>query len=128
MIYVDLLSIPFKKGGRDAAGMDCWGLCLEVARRAGIDLPDYLSPDNPEEVGSLADAERACYVRLNRPEPFCLVAFAGQGKYVDHLGMVLEDGRSFIHCSSTRGRVTIESLNHPVWSKILAGFYKHQKQ
>ncbi len=39
----DLVGVPFVNGGRDIAlGLDCWGLVIEVFKRYGIDLPDFM--------------------------------------------------------------------------------------
>lgn len=40
MEYSDLLGIPFKFGGRDRDGMDCWGIVQEVHKRLGNDVHD----------------------------------------------------------------------------------------
>lgn len=40
MKYDDLLNVPFKKFGRDKSGYDCYGLCVEMCRRAGTPLKD----------------------------------------------------------------------------------------
>lgn len=42
MTYEDLLVVPFKDKGRDTDGMDCYGLVLELCRRAGTPLPDIV--------------------------------------------------------------------------------------
>lgn len=38
--YEDLLSVPYKAGGRDLNGLDCYGLVLECCKRAGCPIPD----------------------------------------------------------------------------------------
>lgn len=38
--YSDMLSWPYRQGGRGAAGIDCLGVVLEIYRRAGLRLPD----------------------------------------------------------------------------------------
>lgn len=40
MAYKDLLGIPFKYGGRDKAGMDCYGVVIEFFRQRGIQIED----------------------------------------------------------------------------------------
>lgn len=39
----DLVGVPFVNKGRDVAiGLDCWGLVMEVFRRYGVELPDFV--------------------------------------------------------------------------------------
>lgn len=40
MKWDDLLSVPFKWGGRGMDGMDCYGIAVECCRRAGTPLAD----------------------------------------------------------------------------------------
>jgi len=42
MKYDDLLSVPYKEGGRDKNGMDCCGWVLELERRHGTPMIDPL--------------------------------------------------------------------------------------
>lgn len=50
MKYDDLLSVPYKEGGRDKNGMDCYGYVLELTRRNGNPLKDINPPEQiPKE-------------------------------------------------------------------------------
>ena len=40
MKWDDLLTVPFKWGGRDKGGMDCYGIVAECCRRAGTPIAD----------------------------------------------------------------------------------------
>lgn len=42
----DLIGVPYKDHGRDKTGYDCYGLCIEVARRAGYRLDDVYYEDH----------------------------------------------------------------------------------
>lgn len=50
MKYDDLLSVPYKEGGRDRNGMDCYGYVIELTRRNGRPLKDINPPDHMPEV------------------------------------------------------------------------------
>lgn len=56
MIYNDLLTVPFLRGGRSTDGMDCYGFVIECLRREGKELKDIAAtPDGDlvEYVSSL---------------------------------------------------------------------------
>lgn len=44
MVKIDnLIGLPFVNSGRDPnVGLDCWGLVMEVFKRYGVDLPDFV--------------------------------------------------------------------------------------
>lgn len=42
MYYEDLLPVPYKEFGRDKNGMDCFGLVLEMVKRDGNKLNDFV--------------------------------------------------------------------------------------
>lgn len=52
MRYDDLIGIPYKEHGRSKSeGFDCYGLCVEMCRRAGTPLAD------PYSISSLESAD-----------------------------------------------------------------------
>ncbi len=128
MIISDLFKAPFVEGGRDAKGFDCFGLFQELCRRRGSPVPEQLSPSFPpqgeeREAEMLARASQCEWHPIDSPEPGCAVAIR-VGPWVSHVGMVLDDGVSFIHTNAKTG-VIVTPLDHPVWSKRIAGFYRH---
>lgn len=66
------LHVPYRKGGRDESGCDCWGLArLVLEREQRITLPSY-----DGAVESDAESFEGCFRRLDNPEDWCLVLMA----------------------------------------------------
>ena len=127
--YADLLGKAFAYGGRGPDVYDCYGLCVELRRRAGLPMPaGYLSCSDSSEIdGRLREAERECAIELPGPQPFCLVTFRLHPRYTSHIGFVLQDCVRFLHIMQ-RMRVTVERLDAPEWRSKITGFFevKHE--
>ena len=109
---------PFKAGGRDKDGIDCFGLFLDYARTIGHPLPDYRYP--PQECREHALMFAAHYhehgEEIPRAEavPGDIVLFKNSIHGVNHIAVLL--GRNkFIHC--TKAGVAIQSLNTPPFNR-----------
>lgn len=103
----NLIGLPYARGARGPREFDCWGLCVEVYRRAGLMLPDY-----PAEHLSRAQARALAQARapdhaewIAKPEPWCFVFDQRNG----HMG--LHWGGRVLHASRAHG-VVLERLNH----------------
>lgn len=103
MKYDDLLGVPFKWGGRDRRGMDCWGLVAECCRRAGTPIADPFG----ELSGPISEGE-AMRVRMQEinarevggPAPGRIL-YCCQGKS-SHVAYILEGGKA-IHSVIGKG-------------------------
>jgi cell wall-associated NlpC family hydrolase len=119
----DLIGIPFKDGGRDLAGMDCWGLACEIFRRYGTDLPDYRIPAC-DKAGIFAEYQnvKTNYVEVsgNLPIP-CLVFMRFNSAWGNHVGVYVGAGK-FIHARA-KSKSCIERLDSPAWRSNIIGFY-----
>jgi cell wall-associated NlpC family hydrolase len=118
----DLVGIPYKHHGRDASGMDCYGLVIEVLRRAGISVPDVFYPDTGMETNKtvLNSLEAAIpNIRLDKPEEGAVVEILVMGQ-PSHVGVCLGDG-TFIHSLRKIG-VVIEQLYR--YRNKTKGFYR----
>jgi cell wall-associated NlpC family hydrolase len=124
-LFDDLIGVPYIEGGRDRkVGLDCYGLCIEVNRRIGIEIFEYISPLNEKSlIHEMIMKEKDLFLELKKPEPFCLVTFSFDDKYVTHIGVVLADKKRFIH-TLKKTNCTIENLNHRFWQKKIRGYYK----
>lgn len=70
----DLIGTPYRLGARGPDALDCWGLVLEVYRRAGKHLPDYASDGmSRQDLIRLVRAEERIATKIDEPEPLCIV-------------------------------------------------------
>jgi cell wall-associated NlpC family hydrolase len=116
----DLLGLPYKRGARGPKAFDCYGLCLEVCRRAGVVLPDVETPPNQEQRNEVFDATKKVWERLRKPQPWCLAAFQIGHRW--HAGVVLPGCTEFIHVTAGIN-VSRSRLDKPYWRQKLDGFY-----
>ncbi len=129
MNLCDLIGKPYQSGARGPNAFDCWGLVMEVSKRAGVVLPDIEVPKDEVRRGQIVSVQkRQNFVRLRNPEPWCLVLFRiidDQGNIRWHVGVVLENTGRFIHTTGKMG-VNISSLGSPAWRLFIEGYYKYK--
>jgi hypothetical protein len=94
----DMLGKPFS-----AADWNCWSLVREVFARGGLALPDYPYSD-PQTRATLAAEVKGQFVRLEGPQPWCIIALSHINGIV-HCGIVLPDCLNFIHVREQTGTV-----------------------
>lgn len=124
------IGLPFCEHGRDASGVDCWGLVrLVLLEQFGISVPSYArnysSTSAQDELGALVRQEAGFW----RPVP------AGEEKLGDvivlrlrgqpmHVGMVLGD-QSMLHIERFINSA-IERYTGRRWADRVYGFYRHK--
>lgn len=123
--YEDLLGKPFRYGGRGSDDYDCYGLAMEISRRLGKELPDFCSPTEAGLIHQVYTEGKDLFKALDKPEPYCIVAFRIHPRYTSHMGVVLEDCNRFIHILKGTS-VCIERLDSLLWEKKISGFYKFE--
>lgn len=122
--YIDLLGKPFQLGARGPRFYDCWGLCLEMGKRAGIDYPADFTPEETEKQSeAICDKRDSDFDKLDEPEPFCIVTFTITPPFVDHCGIVLPDCKHFLHIMHNHS-VAVQRLDHRILAKRIDGYYK----
>jgi murein DD-endopeptidase len=99
---------PYRYGGFTAAGFDCSGLVHYSYARAGLDLPR----NTPALRRTGTELQ---FDELIRGD---LVFFDQEGRKSSHVGIYLGDGR-FVHAPSSGGKVRIDRLDSPYWSRHL---------
>ena len=123
----DLLDKPYRKDATGPDAYDCYNLCREVYHRAGLYLPprEYIE-DAGERSIALDDAKSDC-VKLQQPEPYCIVAICGEADHPDwvtHLGVVLANRYQFIHIRRNH-YVTIDRLDCLYGRGRIEGYYRY---
>lgn len=123
MRYDDLIGVPYKIHGRSKEeGFDCYGLLIELMKRDGVTLPDYLYKTINKEDSMLVYQQAINgipHIKLDKPIPKCLVLMNIYGE-ARHIGMYIGAGR-IIHTMKATG-VIIENLKR--WENRINGFYK----
>lgn len=120
-LWMDLLGKPFAKSGRGPASYDCLGLTMEMARRLGKQVPDYVSDESVLHA-QLAEggAKLADLPQIPKPVPGCVVLIQMRPDQ-HHLAFMVDEYR-MIHASEKVGCV-VERVISPLWQRKVLGYY-----
>jgi len=126
MMLDDLFSARFADGGRGPDEYDCFGLFEELCRRRGTPISPETTPTQVQAKDAAIQSAigRGEWQRLETPEPGCAVVFVVVPPFATHMGMVLDDGLTFIHIRKG-SNVSVERLASSRWCQRIAGFYRH---
>lgn len=134
LTLTDLYQGEFADGGRGEAGpagwplFDCWGLVRARFALAGVVVPDFDEGAMDTEGKNrrfLDEARSGRWVRLESPEPLCLVAASthpGAPWAVNHFGVFEGHGR-FVHIQRGR-RVHRDGILVPPWKRQIHSFWR----
>ena len=128
MEYSDLVGVPFKYGGRDSAGMDCWGVVVAVYRALGIGVEDVGEYDAVLATDANPVFERvrtqAWHPAREPYEPYDVLLYAGGccGTAATHCAVYIGRGR-MLHALQGRGVVISRVRSFP---KRLLGAWRHE--
>ena len=123
MIDVDeYVGLPYKVGGRDRAGIDCWGLCrLVYWDRLRKNLPSYDGYSLGKTASALIEKHAHEWQKVNELEPYDLVLFSITGM-PHHIGLSVGDGW-MLHAIQGKDSC-LERIQAPMWRSRLEGFYR----
>ncbi|MFN3505605.1 MAG: LysM peptidoglycan-binding domain-containing protein [Caldimicrobium sp.] len=106
----NLADSRYKLGGSGNGYLDCSAFVKLVYEELGIKLPR----SSPEQFQVGMPVEREALI------PGDLVFFRTNGNRISHVGIYLGDSR-FIHISSSKKRISIDSLEDPYFKRRYAG-------
>lgn len=125
---IPYVGIPFVDGGRDRAGLDCWGLVHAVYREVlGIDLPTYgeISAHDVARVTERIreDSAGAPWLPVSgAPQPFDVLVMRGKPLHVG----VMVDRANVLHVEAATASVIVPIARAPQvrWRRI--AIYRHE--
>lgn len=129
--YAKYIGIPFKDGGRDFHGVDCWRLvCLVFKEEWQITLPDYgeISALELRQVAELIarDAYAEPWIEV---VPSCVRAFdvavMHKRREPVHIGVMVTKNE-MIHVEEKTATVMV-SITHPSVAFRSINFFRHRK-
>ncbi len=102
----NLIGIPYKLGGRDLHGLDCWGLVLLVYRNMGIAIPDFWteSLSRQDLVKLIRGNAHEVAQETNEPRDYDLICDEKKG----HIGVFINN--RVLHADRKMG-VTFQPLS-----------------
>ena len=125
------IGLPFAEHGRDAHGLDCWGLYrLVLAEQFGVALPSYrnayASTRQGRTLSCLIESESRDWraIEPGREKLGDAVILRLMGHPM-HVGLVLGD-RHMLHIEDKIDSC-IEHYGGPRWKNRVAAFFRHQE-
>jgi cell wall-associated NlpC family hydrolase len=124
MVVDRLLGVPYRTGGRDAAGADCWGIVrLFMASTFDIRLPAYDGRRHEIEADLHASVGFWPMVGIDQVRPGDLLWLCSSGR-TDHIGVAI-DRRRMLHTTPSLGP-RVERFDRSPWLPgRIAGIYRH---
>lgn len=122
-----LIGIPYRSGGGDFSGADCWGLCKLAARDVfGKRLPDYIYADasNGIEAGQVIDEGCLTWRRVEPGQERAgdIITLRVTLPWPTHCAIVVEPGL-MLHTLAGHDSA-LESYDTVKWSRRVDGFWR----
>ncbi len=124
-----LCGVPWKHRGRSINGLDCIGMVLLAARKAGLDLHlqtgvrdrrDYSRRAQPE----MLDIVRRACTQIERPEHGALLLFQFEGdEHPRHFG-IFTNAATLIHAECRTRKRVIEHGYRAQWIRWTASSWR----
>ena len=127
-----IIGCPFKNGGENLDGFDCFGLVHYVYKNLyNIEIPDYnhmnVDAMDSKIVFNIYNNKKSewQWERIDKPQEPCVIAIRNDYNYpdlVNHVGIYIGNGK-FLQCLAKVG-VILSDINNKYWKRKIEGFYK----
>lgn len=130
MWYNKYIGLPYKDGGRDTEGLDCWGLVRLVYKdKYEIDLPSftnsYTTTNDREHLHELIARHKEYWELTTEPEEGSVVLMRVLGTNT-HVGIYLGNSK-FLHIRENTQAV-VESIDSSTWKHRIIGYFKYKEK
>lgn len=123
------VGLPYLPGGRDRAGIDCWGLYSLIMREQfGLELPPYEGPvwaagSSGRGIVRAAEAYASQFTRIEAADTRLgdAILLRAMGLPI-HIGMVVGNGL-MLHAEEYQNSV-IARYNSPQWASRIVSFFR----
>lgn len=120
------IGLPYRLGGRDRNGIDCWGLVRLIHKeQLGIDLPAFAEVISLEDQAETINREKEGWNPVVIEQTGDVVLFNILGNPT-HVGIITKPG-FFIHAFENQD-VRIERLDDPKWKRRIKGIYRYASE
>ena len=122
------IGLPYQDKGRDANGIDCWGLVRLVYKEEfNVELPsftdEYVS-ETRDSIQELISIQKESWEKTDTPEAGDVIVFRILG-LDSHVGIYIGNNK-FLHALENHSSV-IESLDSVHWKNRVSGIFKYCK-
>jgi hypothetical protein len=121
-LYADLIGKPYLKDARGPAKFDCLGLAIEIQRRMGHTVPEFVSSESELHRQLATGGFLASCTRVDEPKAGCVVLFLMSASE-HHIG-TMTDRFVMVHTTAQTRGVVREPILGPLWSRRIVGFYQ----
>jgi cell wall-associated NlpC family hydrolase len=126
MDYAQYVGLPYRLGGRDRDGIDCWGLVrLVLQEQFNVEIPSLAYEAEPriEVFDQLSDETRETYKMLQVETPIVGdVALLRVGGHITHVGIIVAPG-ILLHTMDEVDSVVERIDTHRIARRI-EGYYR----
>jgi cell wall-associated NlpC family hydrolase len=125
MWYKKYLGIPYKLGGRDEKGLDCWGLIIKIFNEEKktklFDIENYDEDWSWKGKDLFMENYEKQWARIKTPFMFDVVLINNGKGMANHAGVYINSKR-FIHC--IKAGVVMSKTSDTLWHKRIYGYFR----